>query len=94
VVARPTLPRYAHPLPSLPDFFPPGFVLIIPLRFFQFLPIIGQKIKDVLEDKLEPKLAEMWRWRPEQKKVPNYSLPDTPDVDLSEARGWRRDSML
>lgn len=60
----------------------------------QFLPIIGNKIKAVLEDTLEPKLAELWRWRPEARKVPNYSLPDTPDLDLSEAGGWKRDEKL
>jgi sarcosine oxidase/L-pipecolate oxidase len=33
---------------------------------YKFLPVIGEKIVDCVEDKLAPELAKKWRWREEK----------------------------
>lgn len=33
---------------------------------FKFFPVIGDKICDALQGKLDPQLAELWRWRTEE----------------------------
>jgi len=33
---------------------------------FKFFPVIGDKIVDALQGKLEPELAALWRWRTEE----------------------------
>jgi sarcosine oxidase/L-pipecolate oxidase len=33
---------------------------------FKFFPVIGDKIVDALQGKLDPQLAEIWRWRTDE----------------------------
>lgn len=33
---------------------------------FKFFPVIGDKIVAAIENRLEPELAEVWRWRSEE----------------------------
>jgi sarcosine oxidase/L-pipecolate oxidase len=33
---------------------------------FKFFPVIGEKIVAAIEGKVEPELAEIWRWRSEE----------------------------
>ncbi|KAK4949836.1 hypothetical protein LTR10_011678 [Elasticomyces elasticus] len=39
---------------------------------FKFFPVIGDRIVDAIENKLEPKLAHEWRWRSDEDLQPLY----------------------
>ncbi|EAS32530.3 fructosyl amino acid oxidasesarcosine oxidase [Coccidioides immitis RS] len=41
---------------------------------FKFLPVIGDKVVDALEGKLDPELKQLWSW-PEQLAVANGEIP-------------------
>ncbi|GAA6020769.1 hypothetical protein JCM10207_002017 [Rhodosporidiobolus poonsookiae] len=61
---------------------------------FKFLPTIGSKVKDLLEDKLDPELADLWRWRPGSERKVDTSRPSVPVLDIQDMSGWKRDAKL
>ncbi|GJN94164.1 hypothetical protein Rhopal_007238-T1 [Rhodotorula paludigena] len=61
---------------------------------FKFLPTIGAQIKDLLEDKLDPELASLWRWRPGSERIEDTSRPSKPVLDIGDLEGWRHEEKL
>ncbi|GAA5997594.1 NAD(P)/FAD-dependent oxidoreductase [Rhodotorula paludigena] len=61
---------------------------------FKFLPTIGAQIKDLLEDKLDPELASLWRWRPGSERIEDTSRPSKPVLDIGNLEGWRHEANL
>jgi sarcosine oxidase / L-pipecolate oxidase len=60
---------------------------------FKFLPVIGKYIVDMLESKLEPSIAEYWRWRPNKarkRRGPDPHPYPTRDLTVFEDFGARR----
>lgn len=58
---------------------------------FKFLPIIGKYIVQSLEGKLDPEIAQFWKWRPGVTE--NESAPiihPVPTIDLEDIEGWKR----
>jgi hypothetical protein len=51
-------------------------------------------VKDLLEGKLDPKLAEMWKWRPHSKRLVDTSRPSVPVLDIQDMDGWRNEAKL
>ena len=56
---------------------------------FKFMPVLGKYIVDMLEQKLDPVMAQKWKWRPGAPK-PAVDPHPTPLVDLSEVPGWQK----
>lgn len=57
----------------------------------KFLPIIGRYIADMLESKLEQRIANAWKWRPGQdegKRLMNLAHMD-PTPELKDLTGWQ-----
>lgn len=54
---------------------------------FKFMPIIGKYIIDMLEDKLDPIIAQKWKWRPGAKLLGSNPHP-TALQDLNDIPGW------
>ncbi|PVH89836.1 putative sarcosine oxidase [Cadophora sp. DSE1049] len=57
---------------------------------FKFLPVIGAKIADMIEEKLASDLASAWKWRPGCKAEDSgpRAHPLGPLLDMSDLPGW------
>ncbi|KAL2845269.1 FAD dependent oxidoreductase [Aspergillus pseudoustus] len=56
---------------------------------FKFLPVLGKYIVQMMEGRLDPEVAEKWKWRPGT-KLADYETnphPETPE-DLNDMPGW------
>ncbi|KAK6698904.1 hypothetical protein SNK03_011658 [Fusarium graminearum] len=56
---------------------------------FKFLPIIGKYVADLLEDKLDPGLQDLWRWKFGENPAGFQDPHPYPRRDLSELTGWK-----
>jgi sarcosine oxidase/L-pipecolate oxidase len=54
---------------------------------FKFMPVIGKYIADMVEGKLEPEIAEQWRWRPNSRSAVPVPFVE-PVQDLNNLPGW------
>ncbi|GAA6048760.1 hypothetical protein JCM3770_003947 [Rhodotorula araucariae] len=61
---------------------------------FKFLPTIGEKVRDLLENKLDPECAALWKWRPGAERIEDTSRPSKPVLDIGDLHGWRHDAKL
>ncbi|KAL6912906.1 hypothetical protein FSST1_010666 [Fusarium sambucinum] len=56
---------------------------------FKFLPIIGKYVADLVENKLDPGLKDLWRWKFGEKPTDFQDPHPYPRRDLSELTGWK-----
>ncbi|KAL3593589.1 hypothetical protein FPOAC2_07889 [Fusarium poae] len=56
---------------------------------FKFLPIIGSYVADLLENRLDPGLKDLWSWKFGEKPVDFQDPHPYPRRDLSELTGWK-----
>ncbi|OBS20828.1 hypothetical protein FPOA_07169 [Fusarium poae] len=56
---------------------------------FKFLPIIGSYVADLLENRLDPGLRDLWSWKFGEKPVDFQDPHPYPRRDLSELTGWK-----
>lgn len=60
---------------------------------FKFFPVIGDYIADMLEQKLDPAIQEVWKWRPGAKQSEDTAEPFPADLlDLKDIPGWKESS--
>jgi sarcosine oxidase/L-pipecolate oxidase len=56
---------------------------------FKFMPILGKYIADMLEEKLDVKIAHAWRWRAGQKVNTENLAHLDPEMELRDLTGWQ-----
>lgn len=56
---------------------------------FKFLPILGKYIVEMMEDTLDPEIAQQWKWRPGAKSGDYSTIPHQEVAkDLTRLPGW------
>lgn len=61
---------------------------------FKFLPILGRYIVDSLENKLDPEIAKVWKWRPGATRDSAAANPHPHATkDLEQIPGWSKSSV-
>ncbi|KAJ5616272.1 hypothetical protein N7537_001386 [Penicillium hordei] len=56
---------------------------------FKFLPILGKYIVEMMEDALDPEIAQQWKWRPGAKSGDYSTIPHQEVAkDLTRLPGW------
>ncbi|RGP60233.1 l-pipecolate oxidase [Fusarium longipes] len=56
---------------------------------FKFLPVIGKYVADLVEDKLDAGLKDLWKWKFGEKPADFQDPHPYPRRDLEELTGWK-----